>query len=53
MIKYQAITIPDLPVTLHTQAKAAAAVARQPLKAWIKQAIREKLDRETRGKNSK
>ena len=43
--KYQAINIPDLNAELHAKAKAAAALTGISLKAWIKQAIQEKLER--------
>ncbi len=43
-----AITIPDLDSDLHAEAKASAATAKIPLKAWIKEAMREKLDHDNR-----
>lgn len=39
------LLIPDMPQHLQAKAKAAAAIAGINLKAWIKIAIQEKLDR--------
>ena len=44
--KGHVITIPNFDKDLHIRAKAAAAIAETTLRDWIKQAIREKLDRE-------
>lgn len=39
------LLIPDMPGELHAKAKAAAAMAGINLKAWVKIAIQEKLER--------
>jgi len=44
--EFQAISIPDMPTELHAAAKAAAATKRISLKAWIVQAIQEKVKEE-------
>lgn len=46
MVKTVRLHVPDLPEDMHRDMKVAAAKAGMPIKEWVKEAIREKLDRE-------